>query len=45
MGGTMSRVAVTKLQTHNVYTAMQKLIPAVDKIKHQTTLQSLFRKH
>jgi hypothetical protein len=40
MGGTMSHVAVTELQTQNILYAMKKLIPSVDKIKHPTTLQS-----
>jgi hypothetical protein len=40
MGGTMSHVAVTKLQTQNILKSDKKLLPAVYKIKHYTTLQS-----
>jgi hypothetical protein len=40
MGGTMSRVAVTKLYTQNILYSDKKLLPAVEKINHYTTLQS-----
>jgi hypothetical protein len=40
MGGTMSHVAVTKLQTQNILYSDKKLLPAVEKIEQHTTLQS-----
>jgi hypothetical protein len=45
VGGTISHAAVNKFKNKTFYTAMEKILTAVEKIKQQTTLQSQLTKH